>query len=924
MANRLLTPRALDNRRFDHRVAAAGGERVAGNVVGEPTPLHRHNETVEQPLPSGTLTLLFSDIEGSTRLLNQLGVRYGAALSIQRSIMRDEFSHWRGREMGTQGDSFFVVFTSVADAVESALAAQRRLVSYDWPDGAAVRVRMGLHTGEPARHDDDYVGMDVHRAARIASAAHGGQIVVSAPTAQLIDRCLLDVELKDLGWHRLKDIPEPEHIFQMVADGLARDFPPLKSLGTPTNLPISPTPIIGRDGEQAEITGQFANAGVRLVTLTGPGGSGKTRLAIAAADLLASSRRDGVYFVPLATATTADVMLSTIAETLGIPGEGRAPPTFFDHIRQRDMLLVLDNLEQLTEAPIVVSELLAHAPRVAILATSRRPLHLIGEFQHPVPPLEIPAHALEASQAGHWGAVALFVHRAQMVRPNFRLTDDNVGDVVAICSRLDGMPLAIELAAARTKLLTPHAILSRLDHTLELGSTELERPTRQRTLRQAIAWSFDLLTKDQQTFFQQLAVFGGSCDLDALAAITQASGDPLDQVAGLVDASLVRMVDDRSGEPRADLLQTVRAYARERLQAAGEWESTARRHAEHYLALMEDLSSRLRTPEYLSARDRIETELDNLRAALEWSLPVKGSPDHGDVSIGFHLCEELTWFWYACGYPEEGRRWLERATERVRVDGPDEIAVMHGLAIILLQQGDAQRARQLFTKCLDYWRGRGDDRQTAKELNSLAIAYRYTDDHDKARELFDEGILLAQRSGDQSRLATVLSNLGILEIDVGAPTSAIDLFDRAVALDRELGDAWAEACDRVNLAAARLHAGQIGDAHQDLRDVSRDVLAVNDIDLTIGLIELLAMVRAESGDVRHSARLFGTSEAMREQANLPRPPPDAAHLNRSLSRTQSIVTEEVWSAYVNEGRVLSREEAISEGVHGTMAKSTPA
>jgi predicted ATPase len=654
------------------------------------------------------------------------------------------------------------------------------------------------------------------------------------------------------------------------------------------------------------------------VTLTGPGGTGKTRLAIAAADLLGASRADGVYFVPLATATTPDVMWSTMAESLGVPGEGRAPPTFLEHIRSRDLLLILDNLEQLTEAPRVVSELLAQAPHLAVLATSRRPLHLTGEYQHPVPPLEIPTSDLEASEAESWGAVALFLHRARMVRPNFRLSDDNIEHVIAICSRLDGLPLAIELAAARTKLLAPHAILSRLDRSLELGGTELERPTRQRTLRQTIAWSFDLLTPDQQRFFSQLGVFGGSCDLDALAAVTETTTDPLNEVAELVDVSLVRVLDDRDGEPRIDLLQTVRAFARERLEAAGQWESTARRHAQHYLALVEELAPRLPSTEYFVARNRIEAELDNLRAALAWSLSSAGSDDPGDVRIGFRLCQEMSWFWYACGYPEEGRRWLEQATQRVNGDEPEEIAVAHGLAVILLQQGEPTPAQQLLTRCLDYWRGQGDDRETAKELNSLAVAYRNTGDWDKARELLEEGVSLAERSGDKNRLATILSNRGILEIDVGEPTLAIDLFDRAVALDRELGDSWGEACDRVNLAAARLRAGQIDGADQELRSVAESAMAVNDIDLTIGLIELLAMVRAVNGDVETSARLYGTADAMREQANLPRPPPDAAHLNRSLAKSRGAVSEEIWNTYVREGRSLSGEDAVAEGIRGSM------
>jgi tetratricopeptide (TPR) repeat protein len=484
--------------------------------------------------------------------------------------------------------------------------------------------------------------------------------------------------------------------------------------------------------------------------------------------------------------------------------------------------------------------------------------------------------------------------------------------VIATCVRLDGMPLAIELAAARTTLLAPHAILSRLDRSLELGAAELDRPDRQRTLRQTIAWSFDLLTANQQKLFRQLGVFGGSCDLDAVAAVTQTPGDPLDEVAGLVDMSLVRILDDRAGEPRVDLLQTVRAFARECLDSAGEWESVARRHADHYLALVEELAPRLRTAEYLNARDRIESELDNLRGALDWSLQV--DDNQGDRTIGFRLCRELTWFWYACGYPEEGRRWLELATERVSGDEPEEIAVLHGLGVILLQQGESVKSRQLLRRCLDYWRRRGDDSKTAMELNSLAIAYRFTGEEDQARTLFTEGISLAERSGDTSRLAALLSNLGILEIDVGAPAAAIDLFNQAIVLDRELKDSWAEACDRVNRAAARISAGQIDAAQQDLRDVSSDVLAVDDVDLTIGLIELLAMLWGESGDVRRSARLLGTSEAMREQANLPRPPPDSAHLSRSLSPSRSKVSEDIWSGYMNEGRLLSGEQAITEGI----------
>ena len=404
-----------------------------------------------------------------------------------------------------------------------------------------------------------------------------------------------------------------------------------------------------------------------------------------------------------------------------------------------------------------------------------------------------------------------------------------------------------------------------------------------------------------------------------MAAVTDTAADPLDEVAELVDVSLVRILEDRNGEPRIDLLQTVRAFARESLEASGQWESTARRQAQHYLALVEELAPRLRSTDYLVARNRIEAELDNLRAALAWSLSGSSSGDQGDVRIGLQLCQALSWFWYACGYPEEGRRWLEQATQRVKRDEPEEIAIAHGLAVILLQQGEATAAQQLLTRCLDYWRGQGDDQETAKELSSLGVAYRNTGDWDKARDLLDEAISLAERSGDKNRLAASLSNRGLLEIDVGEPSVAIALFDRALAVDRELGDSWGVACDRVNLAAARLRAGQIDSADQELRNVAQSAIAVNDVDLTINLIELLAMVRAETGDVATGARLSGTAEAMREQANLPRPPPDAAHLDRSLAKVRGTVSEEVWNTYVSEGRALSSDDAIAEGIDDSAA-----
>jgi predicted ATPase len=583
------------------------------------------------------------------------------------------------------------------------------------------------------------------------------------------------------------------------------------------------------------------------------------------------------------------------------------------------MLVILDNLEQLSDAPVVVSEILAHASEVTILATSRRPLHVAGEYEHEVPPLELPTDAtLDSATAESSGAVALFVQRAQMVRPGFRLTDDNVADVVDICQRLDGMPLAIELAAARAKLMSPQAVLARLDRSLELTGSELERPTRQRTLRNTIAWSYDLLTPTQQGFFRQLGVFAGGSDLDAVAAVVRSGGDPLDAVGELVDVSLVTIRDGTDGEPRAGLLQTVRAFALEQLDAAGEAAATSRRHAEHYLALAEELAPQLRSAQYLTVRDRIELELDNLRAALQWCLRVEQDPagvDEDDVSAGLRLCQALSWFWYACGYAGEGRRWLEQAVDRAADQETAElVSVLHGLGVLLLQQGEPEQAKVILTRCLAFWRQQGDATKTAMELNSLSIAHRYLGETDLARPLLKEGIELARSASDRRRLANLLSTLGVLETDAGAYRRAVELLTQAVAVDGELGDAWGTAVDRVNLAAALMRAGTVDGAYRELGDVADDVLSLNDVDLTINLIEMLACVLAELGDAARAARLFGTAETMRGQADLPRSAPDTALLDNCLAQVRVAMDEPTWQHHVDGGRSLSAEAAIAEGL----------
>ncbi len=767
-------------------------------------------------LPAGTVTMLFSDIEGSTALLGRVGdVRYGEALSAHRAVMRTAFAAWRGHEVSTEGDSFFVVFASADDAAACCVQAQRALGGLDWPGGAVVRVRMGLHSGEPVAHEGNYLGMDVHRAARIAATAHGGQVVLSDATRALASRGMPEgVSVRDLGFHRLKDIGEAERIWQLAGPGLAAEFPPLKSLGTQTSLPVPATPLVGRDEDLARLLELLGGAEARLVTLTGTGGVGKTRLSLAAAAALGNAFAHGVYFVPLAAVRDADVMWKTLAGSLDVAADGPAGDAVAGYLARRRALVVLDNLEQLDGAGEVVAALLAAAPGLVVLATSRGPLRVMGEQEFPVPALSVPADGgVEA--VADCAAGRLFVQQARKVRPGFAITADNAADVAAICRRLDGLPLAIELAASRIRLLAPKALLARLGPSL--GAVEAGRPIRQQTLRNLVAWSYDLLSPDLARVFRQMSVFAGGCDLNALAAVAAvddpagsgAGFDPLDLVAELQDVSLITVTEGADGEPRLGMLETIRDYALERLAQEDDPDAARRRHAEYYRAFAERAQEQLDGPTQLTVMDRLEAEHDNLRAALAWSLESTASAaaDPERLVIGLRLVQALTGFWYQHGHATEGRQWLQRAMDLASADGGAPLAtVAHGLGILMDQQGEPETARRLFERSLAIWRELGDREQQARELNSLGITHRHLGDLDTGRALLKEAMGINRELGNKLRLAANLANLGQLEGAAGNLDSATEALQEALTLDSERGDPFAIAVDRHTLALIRLRA----------------------------------------------------------------------------------------------------------------------
>ncbi len=881
-----------------------------------------------RPLPTGTVTLLFSDIEGSTLMLNRLGDRWGEALSDQRSILRDVFEEHGGHEMGTEGDSFFVVFESAQQALLSALNGQRQLQQHSWPDNVPLRVRMGLHTGEPSRHEDGYIGIDVHRAARIAATANGGQTVMSESTRALVGD-VPGVRVRDLARHRLKDLPEAEHLYDVVAPGLLDTFPPLRSLGTRANLPTYATELIGRSEQVAAIQHAVRQQGARLVTLTGPGGTGKTRLAVAVAAELHEQFPCDTFFVELHAVDRATLMWSAIAEAVGTPADAEELPheRALRFLSDRASLLILDNLEQIPDADVVVSQLLNHAPQVQLLATSRRPLHLVDEHEFPVAPLDVPAAGkVDQTTAEHSGAVRLFARRAAMVRPNFRLSADNAADVAELCRRLDGLPLAIELAAARVRLLSARALLSRIDDRLGEGVTATDRAQRQRTLGATIAWSYDLLEEQDKEIFRRLGAFSSKADLAAIAYVAGSDDrDPLDVVAHLVDVSLVQVVEAPDGEPMISMLETIRQFARDRLQASGECDEVRMRHARWCLEKANEIHALLQGPNRMTALDRMDLVGEDIRSALDWCLRPADEASAERRECGYALLDPMNMYWYRFGYAAEGRGWHDRALKLVESDDNADsgrlVDALHGTGILAVQQGDIGPGTQALERALEMARRLGDVDREARQSNSLGIARRMAGDSAGGFVLIENSLRLAQQIGNPRREATALANIAQFLIDTGDYRAAVDAAQRSIAADRALDDPWGVAISQCNLATALLHSQGPERAYEHLIEVAADAVALGDTELTVEIIDSFAAVWAGFGHAERAATLVGGSDHQRELAGMPRPPVDVEDLSRFIVPAKSSVGHQEWDRAYTRGRTLSIDAAVAEGMAARPALS---
>ena len=761
-------------------------------------------------LPSGTVTFLFTDVEGSTALLHELGAEdYASALAEHRRVVREAFAAQGGVEVDTQGDAFFVAFPTAPGALAAAEEMLQGLA------GGPISIRMGIHTGRPHVTGEGYVGRDVNLGARIAGAGHGGQVLLSKETGELVD-----AETTDLGEHRLKDFDEPVWIFQLGTDR----FPPLKTISN-TNLPRPASSFVGREREVADVA-TVIRGGTRLLTLTGPGGSGKTRLAIEAAIELVPEHRNGVFWVGLATLRDPALVAETIAQTLG------AKDGLADHVGERELLLLLDNLEQVVEAAPELAALLESCPNLKLLVTSRELLRVRGEVEYPVPPLA-EAEALE------------------LFRERSRLQPDET--IAELCRRLDNLPLAVELAAARTSVLSPGQILERLAKRLDLLKGGRDAEARQQTLRATIAWSHELLDEPEQRLFARLAVFAGGCTLESAEQVADAD---LDVLQSLVDKSLVRHTDERFW-----MLETIREYALEQLEESGDADGLRRRHAEHYLALGEKAmaaTSRGYSGEWV---ERLEREHDNLRAALDHLAAA------GETELVLRLTGALADFWHYAGHVVEGRRRLETALRAGGVSTtPARAWALLGAAFLAYGSGDVSAAMSFGAQSLALQRRFGDPSGTALALNILVVAAIEEGDLERAQQLAEESLELFREAGEDEMVVAATRTLGFVHYSRGDLKRARALHEANLQRARELGFKEPEAGTLGSLSIIAADQGRGEDAV---------LLARENVSLArdLGSLQVIAQSLCRAADIlvrfrrkaAASARLLSCFEGLRER-----------------------------------------------------------
>ena len=869
-------------------------------------------------LPTGTVAFLMTDIEGSTRLITELGDAFPTLLDDHLAVLDQAISSNGGTLVSTEGDSVFAVFPSVREAINAAVAAQRALAGHAWPGDVKLGVRIGIHVGEAVLGGRDYTGLDVHRTARVMAAGHGGQVLVTQAARDLALASAADkVRFLDLGIHYLRDLPDPEHLFQIEGPGLASAFPPVRTqtAATHARLPTFLTRFIGRTREIAEIGELLGRE--RMVTLTGPGGTGKTRLAIEVARDCTDRYPEGSWFVALEALHDPALVLPSIATTLGVPDQPGRPiaAVLADYLTARHVLLILDNLEQVIEAAPEIGSLLASAEGLDILATSREPLSIAGEHVHQVQPLDLPAEpgVPTAKDVGTNEAVQLFVERARAGRSDFTLTDTNAPAVAAICRRLDGLPLAIELAAARSNLLSPNQIVSRLDHRLTLlATTRRDLPDRQRTLRGAIDWSYDLLSGPEQTFFRRFSVFSGGAELDAIRAVVdpeEALGtDALDLTSALVDQSLLRptRIED---ENRLDMLETIREYAAEHLAASPEDESETRaRHATYYRDLAEASQGVLTDVRGDELLDRLDRELPNFRAAIAWSLESR-LPE-----TGLRIAAALRDFWHLRNHLLEGRRAL-RELLGASVDAgatPVRFQALATSGLLASWHGDYGSAAELFEAAVVMAGVAGDRRQLAMAKTGRGYA-TIGSRPESARDDLEDAIAIAREIGDQFVLFNALQALALTQIRLGDLGAARGSVLEAIALGEASGERYYNATNLLALGLIEARDGNPESGGHRIAEALRQLSAVGGRGGVSIALDVLATLALERGEPEQGARLAAAADRLRREVG-GGPSTAIILLEEPLDHARRTMTQADFEQAIAVGRGFSTDEAVALGL----------
>jgi predicted ATPase/class 3 adenylate cyclase len=916
-------------------------------------------------LPSGIVTFLFTDIEESTRLWEQQPAAMQAALARHDFLLRDIIEAHGGHVIKSTGDGLYAVFAHVAESVAATLASQQALVGEPWTGlPQPLRVRMGLHTGEAQFRDGDYFGPAINRAARLMSIASGGQILLSSATTELVrDQLPAGATLYDLGEHRLKGLTRPERVFQLSGPELPADFPPLHSLNTlPNNLPLQLTSFVGREHEMAEVTRLLGTT--RLLTLTGPGGTGKTRLSLQVAAEVLDTFADGVWLVELAPLSDPALMPQAVASVWNIREQaGRSlVDTLTDFLRAKSLLLILDNCEHLIDACAqLVVALLGVCPKLKILPSSREALGVAGEITYRVPSLSLPnASNLTPEILLQSESARLFVERAQAAQAHFALTDHNLNTITQICRRLDGIPLALELAAARVKMLTVEQVAARLDDRFRLltGGSRTALP-RQQTLRALIDWSYDLLGEPERSALARLSVFAGGWTFDAAEAVLGL--DALELLSHLVDKSLVVIEETAKGEEmRYSFLETIRQYARDKLLEAGEASAARERHLDYYLHLAAEAESKLEGPQMLEALNQVEPELDNIRVALEWAL-------ERDPEIVLQLAARLTYFWQGRGHITEGRNWLSEAFSRMKTwpageSTREQLALrakaLRSSGVLAFAQGELLAARSASTESARLAREAGEKRTLVDALGMLGFAVvwmgdaataeaviregleaaqassyklglgvmlsvranqaaQLQGDFEAARAYWEEGLQLMRETGNPFFVAIFIMGAGSLALSQGNYAQARSRLEESERLFYELGDKHMA----IGVQSQRAHIErQLGHYPQALELYRQSILAWQELGHRVSLaheFECLAFIARAQSQLQRAACLFGAAEILREHLTAPMTANERIEYDQNVSALGAQMHESAFATAWAEGRAMSVEQAVEFALKGT-------